>query len=365
MAPLSLPEIYRHYILAHNFNTDPAQEKLLIQLQDLFDELSRFSRRPRYFLGFLKKKPSKLISKKGVYLWGGVGRGKTLLLDLFFHYLPIRLKKRLHFHEFMRDVQVHLSELSNTTDPLEKIARHYTRDIKLIYLDEFHVTDIGDAMILSELLKHLLDLGVALMMTSNAPPQQLYKNGLQREHFLPTIELIESNLKVLELQSAGDYRLRLLSRTRLYNVPAGKRAEQVLEDNFKKLTSSDISENIQLEINSYRITAKKVAGGIVWFDFDAICGSRRSSSDYLEIAKCYETVLVSDVPVFKERDDLARRFINMIDTFYDHRVRLIVSAGDMPGRLYRRGRLAGDFCRTASRLIEMQSSDYIARGHDA
>ena len=359
----SLLKVYQRHVLLHNLHADPAQEKLIMQLQDLFDRLARSDENNSGFLKFWKRRADGPPSPKGVYLWGSVGCGKTFLLNLFFHHLPLQLKKRLHFHEFMRSTHALLAKTGNTTDPLKKVARHYANEAKLLYLDEFHVIDIGDAMILGELLKYLLACGTTLLVTSNFPPRQLYRNGLQRERFLPAIVLLESKLQVIELHSACDYRLKFFSATKLYNAPADELAEQVLEDSFGKITDDAASDDVRLEINGRSIATKKMAGGVVWFDFQAICGSRRSPADYLEIARCYETIFISGVPAFENRDDMARRFINMIDAFYDHRVRLIVSADDVPGRLYRRGRLSEEFGRTASRLIEMQSPGYIARVH--
>ena len=361
--PDSLLKVYQRHVLAHNLDADPMQEKSIAQLQNLFDELVRRDERGAGFLKFWKRKTNRSPSPKGVYLWGSVGCGKTFLLNLFFHHLPLRRKKRLHFHEFMRGIHASLAEAGNTPDPLKKVARRYAGKAGLLYLDEFHVIDIGDAMILSELLKWLLAYGTVLLITSNFPSRQLYRNGLQRERFLPAIALLEDRLQVIELRSACDYRLKFFASTRLYNSPADDSAERALADSFDKIVSDTVDETPQLEINGRLVAAKKAAGGVVWFDFKAVCDSRRSPADYLEIARCYETVFVSGIPVFENRDDMARRFINMIDTFYDHRVRLIVSADDAPVRLYRQGQLSEEFRRTASRLIEMQSSGYVARVH--
>lgn len=362
----SLQKAYERYLLAHGFAADPAQEKLVSLLQDLSDSLvclEEQSRKPRCLFRFWRKAPDGTPSEKGIYIWGDVGRGKTLLANLFFYELPVKHKKRLHFHEFMRDVHASLAEIRNTPEPLRKIAAHFARDSKLLYLDELHVTNIGDAMILGKLLSALLDFNVTLLITSNCPPHALYKDGLQRQRFLPAIALIENRLQVVELCSARDYRLQFLSQTRLYITPADGLSEKTLEENFANIASGPVRKKPQLAINGRAVAARKLAGGVVWFDFDAICGSRRASSDYLEIAKCYETVFISDVPVFRNRDDQARRFINMVDTFYDRRVRLVVSARDEPGHLYCQGRLAQEFRRTASRLVEMQSSGYIAQTH--
>ncbi len=360
----SLLKVYQHHVLLHNLEAHPAQEKLITQLQDLCDQLARLDNRQSLgLLKFWKRKADLSPSPKGIYLWGSVGCGKTFLLNLFFNHVPLQRKKRLHFHEFMRGIHTLLAEYKNTSDPLQKVARRYADEAGLLYLDEFHIIDIGDAMILGELLRHLLARGTVLLTTSNFPPSRLYRDGLQRERFLPAIRLLENRLQVIELRTDCDYRLKFFTATKLYSVLSDGSAESALENSFGKIISDLVRENVLLEINGRSISAKKIAGGVVWFDFQAICGSRRSPADYLEIAKCYETIFVSDIPVFEDRDDLARRFINMIDAFYDHRVRLVASAEDVPEHLYRRGRLREEFQRTASRLIEMQSPGYVARIH--
>ncbi len=370
MRPLSLTTAYENHLAEHGFESDPAQTALVARLQTLLDGLVEIEgRRERgSWLSQLrhrwKNKRGRGSLVQGIYVWGDVGRGKTFLLNLFFRHLPLERKTRVHFHQFMREIHALRAEARGTREPLEKIARDLAGHTRLLYLDEFHVIDIGDAMILGELLKHLLNYGVVPAMTSNCPPQTLYHNGLQRQRFLPTIALIEEHLEVFELGARCDYRLQFLSKTSLYNTPADETAERVMAGNFRQLITDAAEEDVRLRVNGRDIPARRCAGGVVWFDFGAICGDARSAADYLEIAHCYETVLISDIPLFADQDDLARRFINMIDTFYDCRVRLIVSAADRPEQLYRQGRLAQEFRRTASRLAEMQSSGYITQVHE-
>lgn len=370
MLPPSLISAYEHHLAAHGFQDDPAQRALAVRLQRLSDELAEYAGRDgagvrRGVAKLLRRRGAESkAAVKGVYVWGGVGRGKTFLLDLFFGNLPVERKRRLHFHEFMREIHGSLAGIKETRDPLKKIAQALAERTRLLYLDEFHVTDIGDAMILAELLRHLIGCGVVPTITSNSPPRELYRGGLQRQRFLPAIALLEERLDVLELTAACDYRLRFLRGRHVYNAPADEAAERVMESSFSRMVTVAAEENARLHVNGREITAKRRAGGVAWFDFDVICGGPRSSADYLEIARCHEIVLVSRIPLFDKRDDVARRFINMIDTFYDRRVRLIVSAADAPHRLYRNGALAQEFHRTASRLIEMQSSDYITQARE-
>ena len=365
MPPRSLISAYERHLAAHGFENDPAQRALVERLQRLSDELVEHGDDRRFAKLFRrrKRKPG-APAVKGVYVWGNVGRGKTFLLDLFFQHLPIQRKRRVHFYEFMRETHALLAEIKQTRDPLEKIAWDFAEHTRLLCLDEFHVTDIGDAMILAELLKHLLGYGVVPAITSNSPPQELYRDGLQRQRFLPAIALLEERLDVIELGVACDYRLRFLSGLHLYNVPADEAAERRMETNFRRIVAGRAEENLRFRVNGREITAKQRAGGVAWFDFAVICGGPLSAADYLEIARCHEVVLVSRIPLFDKRDDVARRFISMIDTFYDRRVRLIASAADAPDRLYRRGALAQEFRRTASRLIEMQSPDYVTQARE-
>ena len=360
----SLIKAYKQYLLEHNFNADSSQETLIMHLQKLLDQTNKHSNSSRKnLLHFWRKKSNNIPSVQGIYVWGNVGGGKTFLLDLFFQNLLIKDKKHLHFHEFMREIHHRLSAMTDTRNPLEKIAHRFAQNIRFLYLDEFHIIDIGDAMILGDLLKHLLNQGVKLALTSNFSPPELYKNGLQRQRFLPAIALIENYLEVFELKSYCDYRLKFFKKNTLYNTPVNKESERIMANRFKQLITDIAKEDVQLNINDYSIQSKRIAGGVVWFDFDTICGGPRSVADYLEIAKCYQTILISGIPLFKDQDDLARRFINMIDIFYDHRVRFIASAEDMPKRLYLQGRLKEEFRRTASRLIEMQSPNYITQSH--
>ena len=360
-----LKELYYRHLEKHGCDDDPAQKALVARLQRLLDELAGHNNRGGAFTKWLSRKLTGSVPSpiRGIYVWGGVGRGKTFLLNLFFLNLPIARKRRVHFHQFMREVHALLAGIHNTKAPLRKVARHFAADCRLLYLDEFHVIDIGDAMILAELLRRLTENGVVLAMTSNYAPTQLYAGGLQRQRFLPAISLIEKQLDVVELDARRDYRLQLMKRADLYLTPVNAASERVLENSFRRLATDTPRHDARLRVNGRDILARRHSGGVAWFDFDAICGGPRAAGDYLEIAHCHETVMVSGVPVFEDNDDTARRFINMIDTFYDCNVRLIVSADSAPEHLYRSGRLAGEFRRTASRLVEMQSPDYITGAH--
>ncbi len=300
---------------------------------------------------------------RGVYLWGSVGRGKTWLMDLFYESLPIRQKRRIHFHRFMQRVHGELTELGQVADPLPRIARRWSRGTRLLCLDEFLVSDIADAMLLSGLLEALFAQGVTLVTTSNVPPDGLYRDGLQRAKFMPAIERLKLHCEVVQLGGDTDYRLRILERSETYHQPLDAQAEAVLKSNYEQIAcGSDLSP--KLEVNGRILRARRRSDGVAWFDFDEMCEGPRSAADYIELARAFNTVLISNVPVMTENDpDGARRFVTLVDEFYDRNVKLLLTAAAPIDQLYTGERLAFEFQRTRSRLTEMQSHDYLARPH--
>jgi cell division protein ZapE len=305
---------------------------------------------------------------KGLYMWGGVGRGKTFMMDLFFECLPFTEKLRTHFHRFMYRVHRDLTRLAGQSNPLERVAEGLAAEARVLCFDEFFVSDIGDAMILGELLTHLFERGVTLVATSNIPPRSLYENGLQRRRFLPAIDLLERHTDVMNLDGGTDYRLRLLEQAETYHAPLDALSEQFLAERFATLAPdrSSVEVDVELEIEGRPIRCRRSADDVAWFDFKALCDGPRSQNDYIELARIYHAVLISGVPVFTVKsEDQARRFISLVDEFYDHDVKLIVSAEAPVETLYRGERLAFEFERTRSRLLEMRSREYLARSHRA
>ena len=306
------------------------------------------------------------VKSKGIYLWGGVGRGKTYLMDLFCDCLPPALRKRTHFHRFMQSIHADLQRLQGSKNPLEIIASDIAKTTKVLCFDEFFVFDIGDAMILAGLLEALFEREVLLIATSNIHPDRLYENGVQRERFLSAIDLIKSNTNIIELNGAVDYRLRSLSQATLYHSPVNTTTETALLKSFYELVPnrSEITINESLSILGREIGTRYCAEDVVWFDFFAICGGPRSAFDYVEIAKMFHALIISGVPQFDEsQDEKARRFVNLVDELYDRRVKLIVSAKTQIPNLYQGQRLTFEFKRTSSRLLEMQSHDYLSSEH--
>jgi len=300
----------------------------------------------------------------GLYVWGGVGRGKTFLMDLFFETLAVDDKRRIHFHRMMHGVHERLKTLDDVADPLDQVAASIARETRVLCFDEFFVSDIGDAMILGRLLDGLFRRGVTLVTTSNSAPDGLYKGGLQRQRFLPAIEMLKTHTVVVHIDSGVDYRLRLLQQAGTYLSPDNEGAQAKLQRYFDESASSQIGNNMMLDVNGRDIRARRCAKGIAWFDFVDICDGPRSQNDYIEIARWYPTVIVSGVPALGiELEDQARRFIALVDEFYDRRVKLIVSAATDVNSLYSGARLTFEFERTVSRLIEMQSTDYLAAPH--
>jgi cell division protein ZapE len=355
---LSIREAYEESLLRHGHEQDAAQMQIVALLDDLQQRLQATP--PRRGLRGLYSRPA----EKGLYIWGGVGRGKTFLMDLFFETLDVAEKKRIHFHRMMRDVHERLQALSEVEDPLDRVAEAIAKDTQVLCFDEFFVSDIGDAMILGRLLDGLFARGVTLVTTSNAAPDDLYKDGLQRQQFLPAIENLKKHTQVVHMDGDVDYRLRLLEQAGTYLTPDDESAQSRLQHFFAESASSHISADAMLDVNGRDIRARLCAKGIAWFDFADICDGPRSQNDYIELARWYPTVIVSGIPRLDQTlENQARRFIALVDEFYDRRVKLIVSAAAGIDSLYSGDRLTFEFDRTSSRLIEMQSTDYLAAPH--
>jgi len=364
-------ERYQADVARGRVTRDPEQTRVIGLLSDLCRGLQdrvqpvKEAWLQRLFFA-ARKKATPLVPLQGIYLWGGVGRGKTYLMDLFFASVEDSSKLRTHFHRFMQDVHSRLVDLQGITDPLETIADELAERATLICFDEFYVSDIGDAMLLGGLLTALLDRDVVLVATSNVPPHLLYENGLQREKFLPAIAAIEHHCEVVKVDSARDYRLARLSATELYLFPQNPAVDEQLRASFFELASdaSTIRENGMLILLGRELKTILLAEDQVWFSFDELCGGPRSAFDYVELGKLYRTVFLSGVPVLdEEANDRARRFISLVDELYDRRVQLIMAAEADVHHLYRGKGLAFEFERTQSRLIEMRSREYLGREH--
>lgn len=346
------------------WQADSAQQAVLAELDRIQRALSA-RRRPNFWQR-LRARWRVPPAVPGLYLWGGVGRGKTFLVDLLFDAVPGRRKLRVHFHRFMAQVHAQLRDLPEHSDPLATVAADFARHARLLVLDEFVVTDIGDAMILARLLEHLFASGVTLVTTSNTAPEGLYRDGLQRARFVPAIALIARHCRVRELRSASDWRLRQLTQAPVYLHPADANHAAMLAECFALLSANVELEKGPLQVLGRALPVRGMAEGVVWFDFATLCEGPRAVDDYIEIARSFHTVLIAEVPQFDaSRDDAARRFIHLVDEFYDRNVNLIVTAAASPMALYHGERLAAAFARTSSRLIEMQSADYLAREHRA
>lgn len=343
-----------------DFRPDQAQQRAVERLQRLHDDLLAFKRfRDRPFVKTLDLG----TPPRGLYLHGGVGRGKSMLMDAFFANLPYRRKRREHFHAFMRAIHQAMTQLKNAADPLVTIAADFAKRVRVLCLDELHVNDIGDAMILGRLLQNLFEQGVVIVTTSNYAPDSLYKDGLQRERFLPAIDIIKRYMDVVSVDGPTDFRLRQLERVAAYHTPLGTKAEEQLAHTFEALCPRATAGG-SIEVNERRIATKRLAPDVVWFDFAELCVSPRSQIDYLEIARSFHTVFLSGVPrMSHEQASEARRFTWLVDIFYDHRVKLMLLAETAPEYLYCEGERSDEFHRTVSRLLEMQSRDYLAQAH--
>jgi cell division protein ZapE len=341
--------LYEQSLTRRGFVSDPSQRRAVESLQQLYEEWSAYKARRNTALKRLLVKPP---LPKGVYLWGPVGRGKSFLMDAFYLCVPLVRKRRVHFHHFMREIHRELDAVKGTEDPIAEVAARTARRYRLICFDEFHVSDIADAMILGRFLEQAMARGVEFVMTSNYPPDGLYPNGLQRERFLPAIEFIKRRLDVVGVDNGTDYRRLKMERLEVYHINGS------LEPLFNEL--KDVEEERQpLDVEGRRIPYRKRAGGVVWFDFDVLCGGARSYADYVDLAKRFHTVILSGVPrLSANQSDAARRFTWLIDVLYDERVKLIVSAAAAPEALFTEGESAAEFQRTVSRLHEMQSAQY-------
>jgi cell division protein ZapE len=358
---------YRELLQTPGFSPDPAQERVVALLDELHRELAqRRAERGRLVSKLWLRGRRQPRPVRGLYLWGGVGRGKTLLMDLFYDCLPEGERLRMHFHRFMQRVHGELTQLAGTVNPLDQVAEGLARESSVLCFDEFFVSDIADAMILGELLEGLFERGVTLVATSNVEPDQLYRDGLQRRRFLPAIELLKTHTRVFNVEGAVDYRLRVLERAEIYHAPLDAAAERSLEQSFLALAPEACEQGVVMEINGRPIRSRCVADDVAWFEFAELCEGPRSQNDYIELARVFHAVLVSNVRRFTTRnEDAARRFISLVDEFYDRNVKLIISAEAEPGELYAGQRLRFEFERTESRLREMQSHEYLARSHRA
>lgn len=356
---------YRDDLKREGFYPDSAQEAAACRTQRLYDDLlcSR-AQQPRALRRFFSRRTLAAAPVPGLYLWGEVGRGKTYLVDVFFDCLPFSEKSRIHFHRFMQGIHRELKALGIETDPLIRVAEGLSQRFRIICLDELHVGDITDAMLLGNLLAALFKRGVTMVATSNEAPEGLYWGGLQRERFLPAIDLITQHMDVVHLDSETDYRLRALERAEIYHSPLDETVEHSLRDSFERISCEPGEWGAKLEIKGRKIQTVRCGDGVVWFEFEDLCGGARAAPDYIDIARCFNTVLVGNIPIMDDRqNDHAKRFIILVDEFYDRNVKLIVSAAADPEHLYIGARLANSFRRTASRLYEMRSHDYLARQH--
>jgi len=379
-SPHELMEHYQNCIEMGEISFDVNQKLIMLELQEVYngllapalakEEKSKFDQFISRSFSFGKDNDSdkKVPLVKGLYVWGGVGFGKTHMVDFFYKHLPIEEKMRLHFHRFMQIVHEDLKQHAHIENPLKAVAKTFSSKTRLLCLDEMHVNDITDAMILAQLFTHLFENGVTLITTSNVPPSGLYKDGLQRSRFLPTIALFEEKTKVVNIDSGIDYRLRLLEQADVYQIvsengSSKEAANQKMTDYFTSLVAINLHKKRKhVLINNREIPVIKWADGIAWFTFETLCETNRSTDDYIQLGRFFHTIMISDIPIMSSmQNDAARRFVNMIDEFYDRHVNVIVTAEAVPTELYIGTRLAFEFERTASRLIEMQSKSYLSK----
>jgi cell division protein ZapE len=352
---MDVNEYYAQEIQRRNYQPDAAQRAAVARLQQCFEEWQTYKQRRS---NALKKWLNHPRPPRGVYLWGGVGRGKSFLMDSCFATLPLVRKTRVHFHEFMRDVHRQLDALRGTANPLDEVAARIARRYRLICFDEFHVSDVADAMMLYRLLDALFKNGVQFIMTSNYHPDMLYPDGLHRDRLLPAIDLLKEHLDVVQVDAGIDYRQRVLATMDTYYTPLGADADRALRHAFRDIAATP-DESPRLFIEQRELNALRRADGVVWFDFATLCGGPRSQNDYLELASRFHTVIVSDIPLLTpSMSSAARRFTWLIDVLYDHRIQLLLSAQAPADQLYVEGPMAHEFARTVSRLTEMQSTEY-------
>ncbi len=353
---MDVREFYNHSLAERGYSSDEAQQRAIDRLQRAYEEWVEFKSQRSSTLRRLIHRPD---VPRGVYMWGGVGRGKSFLMDSFFSVVPLVRKTRLHFHEFMRDVHRQLDQLKGIANPLDEVARRIAKKYRLICFDEFHVSDIADAMILYNLLKGLFDNGVSFVMTSNYQPDTLYPDGLHRDRMMPTIQLLNERLDVMNIDAGVDYRKRALEQVKIYHTPLNASTDQALRDAFASVAET-ADEDPHVHIEAREIRSLRRAGTAIWFDFATLCGGPRSQNDYLELASRFQTVILSGIPCMSvAMSSEARRFTWLIDVFYDHKVKLIMSAAVAADELYTEGMLANEFHRTVSRIIEMQSREYM------
>ena len=353
---MSVKEAYEAELKARGYTADPAQLRAVEALERCASDWAAYKAKRSNALKKLINRPE---IPRGVYMYGGVGRGKSFLMDCFFNAVPLKRKTRLHFHEFMREVHHELVNLQGTVNPLDELGKRMSKRYRLICFDEFHVADITDAMILHRLLNALFDNGVGFVTTSNFKPDDLHPGGLHRDRILPAIALLNAKLEVLNVDNGTDYRRRTLEDAKLYHVPNGPVADAAMTATFNALAEQH-DEDPLLHIESRQISAMRKAGGVVWFDFKTLCGGPRSQNDYLEIASRFHTVFLSGVPHMPVRmASEARRFTWLVDVLYDRRVKLIMSADVAPEGLYTEGPMSHEFPRTVSRLTEMQSKEFL------
>ncbi len=354
---MSVRELYQRELVARGYTSDAAQLRAVDALERCEREWADYkARRSNAITKMLVRPPL----PRGVYMHGGVGRGKSFLMDCFFQAVPLVRKTRLHFHEFMREVHRELQDLKGTADPLDELGRRIARRHRLICFDEFHVADVTDAMILHRLLQAMFANRVSIVTTSNFHPDGLYPNGLHRDRILPAITLLKQKLEVIAVDAGTDYRTRKLQGLELYHTPLDDHADAALADAFGQLAEAK-DEDPLLHIEHREVRCRRRAGGVVWFDFRELCGGPRSQNDYLEIASRFHTVVLSGVPQMPPRlASEARRFTWLVDVLYDRRVKLILSAEVAPEQLYLEGPLAHEFPRTVSRLMEMQTAEYLS-----
>ena len=358
---MSPRERYQADLNRPGFHRDPAQERTLDRFQDLHQRLLGPVPRPTLWQRLLRRRAGPV---RGLYLWGGPGRGKTYLMDCFFESLPFAEKRRVHFHRFMLEIHAALDTLPKTPNPLPIVAQRLAKQYRVLCLDEFHVTDVADAMLLAGLLEGLFARCVTLVATSNTAPDELYRDGLQRERFLPALSLLKAHTRVHQMDGERDFRLELLQESGTYRVADGKSDRSWMDDHLRALAAVEPRRDVGLRFSGRELRASAVADDIVWFDFEELCLRPRSVRDYIEIAREFHTLLLHGVPYFDEEgDEAALRFMHLIDALYDHGVKCIVVAAASPPGLYLGARHKQAFKRTASRLTEMSGESYLARPH--
>lgn len=353
---MNVLDYYYQTLKERGYQTDDAQLAAIKRLQLYFDEWISFKQARSSSLKKIFRRPD---VPRGVYLWGGVGRGKSFLMDAFYLTVPVKRKTRLHFHEFMRGVHHELGEVRGQQDPLDEVARRIAKRYRLICFDEFHVSDVADAMILYRLLLKLFEFGTSFVMTSNYEPSTLYPDGLHRDRILPAIKLIQERMDILNVDVGVDYRRRTLEQVRMYLTPITAETNKELQADFDRLLDTAPLKPV-LIVEHRELKAIALGGSIVWFDFATLCGGPRSQNDYLDLASRFHTVILSDVPRMGSRNaSEARRFTWLIDVFYDHKIKLIMSAECEADELYTQGPMSNEFHRTVSRIMEMQSREYL------